>query len=214
MWLLDIYLVKFIHLIALYIIFGFWKFLGVLFSVIFGFWKLLKMVLEWECVTWGGLFSEIYSFEESLYDFWILGIFGVLFWVIFGFLKFSKMVCEWECVNLWGSILWNLFIWELFIQFLDFVCFWGSFLESYLGFGNFQSWFWNENVWFWRVYLVKFIHLRGLYMILEFWYFLGVLFWGNFQVSEFFLDKNVWLWGGLIWSFYDFWMFLGVLFLG
>ena len=36
------------------------------------------------------------------------------------------------------------------------------------------------------VYLVKLIHLRAPYMIFGFWWFLGVLFWGNFGVLEIF----------------------------
>ena len=76
----GVYLMKFIHFRAPYMIFGFCWFWVSFFGVIFGFQKFSKMFLEFEGVTLGGLFSEIYLFESSLYDFWDLVIFGSPFW--------------------------------------------------------------------------------------------------------------------------------------
>jgi len=49
-------------------------------GVIFKFLKFFKMFLEWEWVTLEGIFREIYLFEGSLYDFWILIVYGGSFW--------------------------------------------------------------------------------------------------------------------------------------
>ena len=76
----GVYLVKFIHLRVPYKNFGFWYFGGFGFGVILEFLQFSKIVLEWEYVTLGGgLFSEIYSLDSSLYDFCILIIFGAPF---------------------------------------------------------------------------------------------------------------------------------------
>ena len=73
----GVYLVRFIHLRAPYMnFFIFGNFWGSFFGVIFEFLKFSEMFLELEWVTLGGLFSEIYSFQSSIYDFWILVILG------------------------------------------------------------------------------------------------------------------------------------------
>ena len=58
-------------------IFGFWQFLGVLFWGNSWVYEIFKNGFGMRmCDFGGGLFSEIYSFESSLYDFWILVVFG------------------------------------------------------------------------------------------------------------------------------------------
>ena len=77
----GVYLVTFIHLRAPYMIFGYLLYLGSPFLESFlGFLNFQNKFVMIMCDLGGGvLFSEIYLFESSLYDFWILVILGVLF---------------------------------------------------------------------------------------------------------------------------------------
>ena len=77
-WLWGVYLVTFIQILppfaffGIFLYFGFWGF----FRSFLSFWNFWKCFWNENGWLWGVLFSEIYSFESSLYDFWILVIFG------------------------------------------------------------------------------------------------------------------------------------------
>ena len=61
--------VKFVHLRASYIIFRFWLFFGgPFFGVLLGFLEIFENVVDMRMYDFMGSFSEIYSFEWSLYD--------------------------------------------------------------------------------------------------------------------------------------------------
>ena len=63
-------LVTFIHILNFWF-FEFFGFLG-FFGSFLSFWNFRKCFWNENGWLWGGQFSEIYSFESYLYDFWIL----------------------------------------------------------------------------------------------------------------------------------------------
>ena len=79
----GVYLVTFIHLLHPSAFLEYFLILG--FGVFWGhFWdfEIFENVFGMRIGDFvGGLFSEIYSFESFLYNFWILDIFGGNFWV-------------------------------------------------------------------------------------------------------------------------------------
>ena len=70
------------------------------------FWvlEIFKNIFEIRMGDLGGIFSEIYSFESFLYDFWILTVFwGSFFGVIFGFLEIFENVVDMRMYDFMGS---------------------------------------------------------------------------------------------------------------
>jgi len=92
------------------------------------FWNFQKCFWNENGWLWGGLFSEIYSLESSLYDFWILVILGGPFLGSFlSFWNFWKYFWN-ENVWLWGGLFSEIYSFERSLyDFWILVIFWGHF---------------------------------------------------------------------------------------
>ena len=152
---------------------------GVLFWGHFGlylnFWKCFMNDNVW---LWGGLFSEIYSLESPVYDFWIFSMFSRFFFrVIFGFLKFSKRFWN-KNVWLWGIYLVRFIHLRAPYLIFGYLIYLGVLLGLFLSFEIFWKCFWMIICDFGEVYLVKFVHWRAPYMIFGYLVFLAGSFLG------------------------------------
>ena len=63
--------------------------------------EILENGFDMRMCDFGGIFSEIYSFESYLYDFWILVVFGGNFCVLIIFKNgFGMRMCDFGGINL------------------------------------------------------------------------------------------------------------------
>ena len=86
-------------------------------------------------MTLGGLFSEIYSFESSLYDFWILVIFGGPFLCNFSVFEIFENVFGMRMGDFGGGLFSEIYSFESFLyDFWILINFGCPFLGLFLSF--------------------------------------------------------------------------------
>ena len=93
------------------------------------------------CV-FGGIFCEIYSFDSSLYDFWILVDLRVHFWSNFLVFKIFKHVFGVIMCDFRGIYLVNIICLRAPYMIFGYICFGGPFWNAFGFFCKLKT-FWN-----------------------------------------------------------------------